>query len=187
MSNMDWENWQVKDTQRFLRKIFNDPTIFPDAMKQWVPNWAEQNVQIPIDNIIGYKQFAATAATAIRPEESTGSTTYVDLSTVGPYVSGLTDGTYVVSWGAGTKTSNTAVRAKMSISVDGAQPDDNTWPHAYTLNSFAVGTVSSYVFVLSGLRAGAGGHTLKCQYAMGSTGATGTWGNRWMLVHQTTQ
>lgn len=184
MSQQFYEHWTPTDWMKFHQAAFADPSLFSDGLKQWVPNWSEQNIQLSVDQLVGYQQFSASAVTAVITEESSSSNTavYGPLTTRGPFVTGLPDGKYRIDWGAAASTNNSQYRCKMGVSVDGAQPDP-TIPVATVDVNNPAGCSSSFVYTLSGLRAGAGGHTLECLY-LTNGGGTGIWSQRYMTVHQ---
>lgn len=85
------------------------------------------NLLLPISQIIGFSQFTAVQATTILTTETTSSASYTDLGTVGPTLTGLPDGDYVLLYGAACKTSSAgdATGANFSISLNGAAPSDD--------------------------------------------------------------
>lgn len=130
-----------------------------------------------IDQIPGYSAQTPYSATPINVEETTTSTAYTDLTTPGPLLTKLPDGVYTISWGAASNTSVASTRTKMGISINGAAVDNNM--QAYTLSTVAVGVSFTTSQTIQGQ---SGGNTIWCKYALGATGATGTWGGRWLVA-----
>lgn len=143
-------------------------TYFTANLDQIIPN---------IDQIPGYSAQTPYSATPINTEETTTSTSYVDLTTIGPKLTALPDGKYTISWGSAAKTSVNSTRAKMSVSLNGAAVDNTM--QAYTLSTTSVGVSYTTVQTLQGQ---VGGNSIVCKYAMGASGATGTWGGRWLYA-----
>lgn len=79
---------------------------------------------IPIGQVVGFTQFTAQTSTVLAGE-ATASATYVDLGTVGPTVTGLADGRYLLIYGAGAIKAASG-SALMSVEVNGvaASNDD---------------------------------------------------------------
>jgi hypothetical protein len=108
-----------------LKPVINNIFDFSAEALGEVRTWLEQNPPfIPITQIIGFSQFAAQVA-IVQTLESTTSTTYTDLSTVGPELTGLPDGQYVVVVSAAGLNSG-AVDGWMSYSVNGGTAVDST-------------------------------------------------------------
>lgn len=139
--------------------------------------WLEQNPPaIPVTQILGFSQFTAQAdRVSNTASESTVSTTYTDLATVGPRLTGLPDGKYLVVFGAGAQTSVAGIGAVMSISVNGATPVD---ADGATVQSASIAGGTSAV--LKTLSSG-GNNTLSVQYRIDGA-ATGGWLLRWLIA-----
>jgi len=136
----------------------------------------EQNPpKIPIDQVTGFTQITPYMASGVQLEEQSSSTVYTDLTTPGPSLSSLPDGTYMVLWGCTASSSSVSARAKMGVSTNGAAVDDTIAPGVATPNAAGM----SYGVSLT-LSAG-GSNTITCKYRV-TASATGTWGNRWLLA-----
>lgn len=114
------------------------------------------------------------------PEESTTSTSYVDLATVGPSVSATVgpSGRAIVLGGAYMTSTVTNQTVIAGLKVDAAATFDFAALGNNTSGSIA-GDHSAGVLV-GGLSAGA--HTFKLQYLQSLAAATGRFGSRWILV-----
>lgn len=119
MSNLPDQN--VRET---AEKLLSAPLLFPDEFKRWLGDFVATNVPlIPYSHIFGAKHNTARSGASITASESTTSTTaYVDLTTAGPSITGIANGTYLVMYGA-------RCRDRASISVNSAAPsdDDSIW------------------------------------------------------------
>jgi len=105
-----------------LRAYLQDPLGFPEEFKGWLPEWIGQvGIDLPISQVIGFSQFAPQRA-IISTSNNTTSTTYVDLATVGPTLSNLPNGKYLVIVTAYMMSSVTTAPALMSPSFNGSAP-----------------------------------------------------------------
>lgn len=114
------------------------------------------------------------------PEESTTSTSYVDLATVGPSVPVTVgpSGRAIVLGGAYMTSTVTNQTVVAGLKVDASATFDFAALGNNSSGSIA-GDHSAGVLVV-GLSPGA--HTFKLQYLQSLGGATGRFGSRWMLV-----
>lgn len=105
-------------------KLLSAPLLFPDEFKRWLGDYVATNIPlIPYSHIFGARHNTARSGVSITASESTTSTTaYVDLTTDGPSITGIADGTYLVMYGVKT-------RSRASLSVNGSTPsdDDSIW------------------------------------------------------------
>ena len=106
----------------------------PEVISQVAPNFFAYMVDylavnqpfIPISQISGFSQFTAQYAT-VSTEQAITSSTYGNLGTTGPQITGLPDGKYLFIYGAaleGRPTDNATI-AWMSVSFNGAAASDN--------------------------------------------------------------
>lgn len=111
-----------------LRRALAHPLDYPQAFKEWFPDWLAQNVpKLPISQVFGFKIDQARVADEITASESTTSTSYADLATVGPSLTNLHDGFYIVMFGARISAyGGSGAEHLMSLSLnDAAASDDN--------------------------------------------------------------
>lgn len=118
----------LTDYERELRdRIFANPSDWPDSAKVWIADYVSQNSLLPISQVQGFTQFVAQQ-NVVTANESTSSTSYVDLATVGPEIDGLAKGKYVILYGCAIAgASDTDGLA--SLSINSAAPDDNDGIH----------------------------------------------------------
>lgn len=136
--------------------------------------WLEQNPPaIGISNILGFSQFTAQPATTISVSESTTSATYTDLLTVGPALTGLPDGKYMLIFG-GLVTSSAAGSAWMAPQINATAASDTNGL------SCGAGTTNSGAFACTVTLSG-GSNTITMKYRTDS-GATGTYTRRWLIA-----
>lgn len=129
MSNLETskpsETVLSEETRDLMKRLLANPIDFPDAFKQWVAGYFAQNVPlIPYGNLLGAKVNIAKSGDYIATSEGPGPAAYGDISggTVGPSITGLADGVYVVLWGA--VTTGGEHTGYMGVSINGDTPTD---------------------------------------------------------------
>ncbi len=157
------------DIRRLRQMILGDPTDFGSTFKDWVPNWvALYGLETPISQVAGFARFTPQVADTIITSETTASTSYADLATVGPSITGLSDGSYMVIYSHTSSNNTGGFTAFMSISVDGVAASDDDMALATQVGSTAI----QVTFVtLTG-----GNHSIVAKYRV--NGGTGTFGRR---------
>ncbi len=102
------------------------PLEFPAEFKQWLTDYvATQTPKFPISQVFGYQLQRVRTAT-VDASETRATNSYGDLATVGPTLSNLANGWYILVFGADTASSATAGGTKMSPQINGvAAVDDN--------------------------------------------------------------
>jgi hypothetical protein len=78
----DFPNLHPEEGGAKINNIYDD--ISPQALGQLVDYITQSGIPIPISQVIGFTTFTVQAAPQINADESTSSTSYVDLATVGP-------------------------------------------------------------------------------------------------------
>jgi hypothetical protein len=137
--------------------------------------WLEQNPPtIPISQIVGFNQFTAKGD-QITTEETTASNTFVDLATVGPSLTGLADGSYVVLFGASLQAVGGNI-FKMGVSINGATADDN---HVAE-NTSTTNTSVAHGFLTT--LSNGGNNSLVAKYRMSAGASAGHARQRWLIA-----
>lgn len=113
-----------------MQRVFNaaaaNPLMIPPDLMSYILDYIQTSrLQIPIGQVPGFVQFTAQVASPIATNESTASTSYTDLATVGPSLEGLPDGSYLVLFGAYGRVSAATGGTRMSIDVNGAGATDS--------------------------------------------------------------
>jgi hypothetical protein len=157
-----------------IRQYLQDPLGFPEEYKGWLPEWITQaGIDVPISQVIGFSQFQVQPANNVLTSETTASTSYTDLATVGPSLSGLADGQYLLLYGCFSRNSG-ADLAVYAPSVNGAAAADvdqggqEGAAGAYTMRAVTKDLAAD------------GNNSVVLKYKVG--GGTGTFLNRWMLA-----
>ena len=95
--------------------------ITPQALEQLAQYIEQRGLRTPVSNLVGFAQFLGQAAADVPTSESTASTfPYVDLATVGPSLSSLGDGKYLLFFGCNQGSSG--ISGYMSVSLNGSTP-----------------------------------------------------------------
>ena len=80
-----------------IARVFQDPRRIPAVFWSYLQSWLEANPPLlPISQIVGFSQFTTVVANARRLAETTTSQRLTNLATVGPQLTGLSDGIYDV-------------------------------------------------------------------------------------------
>lgn len=145
-----------------------------DALGQ-LRTWLEQNPPaIPVTQILGFSQFTAASAPYIGTTETTTSLSFSDLATVGPTISGLSDGQYIIMFGAAASAAS-GDEADMGIQINGANVDPTQT--VVTLSTSFTPAAMAVVTRLSG----GGNNTIVAKY-LSLKGGTASFGRRWMIA-----
>ena len=101
------------------------PLEFPQEFKQWLADYVALNVpKLPVGQVFGFDLQRVKTAT-VDTAQTRASTAYGDLGTVGPTLSNLADGWYMLVFGADTQTTgSTADQGYVSPSINGAAAVD---------------------------------------------------------------
>lgn len=167
----------------FDRKVY-DSMAKPYAHMMFLQAYNEYMVQhlalnqppISISQVFGFSQFTAQANT-VATDQTTSSATYTDLATVGPQISGLADGQYLVLFGSGIYNTSASTQSYMSFSVNGGtESTDHIQADSGAGNTVIPGGRAALVTMESG-----GNNTIKARYKRGSAGTAGFTG-RWLVV-----
>jgi hypothetical protein len=143
--------------------LLSHPLHFPDEFKRWLGDFVATNIpMIPFSHIFGARQNTARSGVYIPTSETTAVTAYTNLATVGPEITLIADGTYLVMYGA-------TCRARCSISVNGAVPvdDDSIWGEEQ-------GPAAGRMKIIS--LKNNNQNTLRLQYK------SGTFSHRWLVI-----
>lgn len=158
--------------QRVLSAASRNPNLIPADFMSYVLDWIQtQRLSIPIGQVFGFAQFTAKSA-RVDTGESTTSTTYGDLTTVGPEIDGLSDGAYILLYGASMFQTGTG-EAVMSPSLDGATASD-------TIAAKTSAASDQTVMAASTATLSSGANSIAMKYR--ATAGTSTFGARWLIA-----
>ncbi len=133
-------------------------------------------LEVPISQVTGFSGFTFQTA-EVGDSEATTSTSYTDLTTPGPQLTGLPDGSYAIFYGC-TVSAAAGELAFSSISINGAAASANDEILA-TLHA------ASYFFTPTRLvtktLTGGGGNSIRMKYRTNG-GVSVTFQRRWLSV-----
>jgi len=114
------------EERQLLSKMFSDPLSIPPEWKAWLVSYLEANPPVlPISQIHGFQAFAMHHA-EVSPNQTYGGPvdTFQDLATVGPTLTELPAGSYILIFGCNYDASGGAT-GMMAPSINGAAADAN--------------------------------------------------------------
>lgn len=164
-----------------LKKVFGRPELIPESFWAHLVDYIAVNQpQIPISQILGFAQFTAIAATPIgtsaASSESTASTSFTDLATVGPQLTGLADGKYVIIFGASIRSATNGEDHYMSVDANGAGASDADALFGTNGNRYAAARA-----ITKTLQNG-GNNSLTAKYKTGNAASDVHASHRWLLA-----
>jgi len=158
-------------------KINSIYDLSPQVLGELRSYLEQSGLAIPISQIVGFSQYQAEVATPIITAESTASTSYTDLATVGPRIDNLPAGKYLVLFGASALSnwSGTYESASMSVSLAGAAASDN---------DLAESTVQTRVSVARAVLASftSPSNSIVAKYKTSNSGASAEFARRWLIA-----
>lgn len=165
------------DDIRWLRaQILSDPTDYPRDFTGWIGPWVGlAGIDVPISQIVGFAQFTAQVAPTIATSQSTTSATYTNLGTVGPQLTGLPDGNYLLLYRASVVNNTAGVGCLYSPKINGTEATD-----ADAANASGVELTTAVGFTVKELKTG-GNNTILMRYRTDGV-ATATYGGRWLVA-----
>jgi hypothetical protein len=115
---------QNEDAQE-VQKLLGSPLFIPDEFKSWFADWFATNVpKLPISQVFGFK-LDRLRSDDIALSETRNSSSYGDMATVGPSLTGLGRGFYLLIFGFSKPASDfNTTEVKASPSINGSTPVD---------------------------------------------------------------
>lgn len=157
-------------TNPVVKTIWDVSTDFLGELR----TWQEANPPaVPISQIIGFDQYTAKGD-QVTAEESTASNTFTDLTTVGPQINNIPNGSYVVIFGASLQAvgGNELI---MGVSVNGASPDASHVCESATTTNLSL--AHGFLVTLSN-----GSNSFVAKYRMSAGASAGAARNRWLIA-----
>ena len=153
-----------------INDYLSHPLDFPPDFKDWMADYFATNIpKIPLSQVFGFQLWRVHSASPIDTGQSTSSTSYTDLGTVGPTLSNLSKGYYIVMFGADVSFFSPGNTRTIGLSIDGAAP---------VAGNEAPGNVGSIGLVCLVNLATDALHELKLKYKV--SGGTFTFSKRWL-------
>ncbi len=101
--------------QQLLKKILSRPLLLPPEFKSWLYKFASGDAAPHFQEILGVRQRRWRIADQCVLPELCSSTSYVDLATLGPQLTGLENGSYMVMFGYWTEGGTAVTRFASSF------------------------------------------------------------------------
>lgn len=98
------------EDKELLQRLLFRPMLLPPDFKSWLYKFASTDAAPHFQELLGTRSRRWRVATPVLPLEFTSSTTYTDLATVGPQLTGLENGTYMVVFGFYTQGGSSGSR-----------------------------------------------------------------------------
>lgn len=172
MSEGDWAKATAPGGTPVINSIFDFSAEALGQLKVWIE---QSGLNLPITNIIGFQQFTVQNAPFIFTSQSRTSSTYGDLATVGPTLTGLPDGKYVIMFGcASAAAGGTEAGMSVQINSDAVDSDDSVVSAASSLTAGSIAVVKT-------LSAG-GNNSITAKYASLDNVNSATFARRWLLA-----
>jgi hypothetical protein len=171
----------VEATAKEIDHLLSKPTATPNEFSTWIVNWLTANMDISTYQLRGLAATFFKAAPVIAATEATASATMTDLATVGPTLTGLSNGRWLAFWGANMGTTSSDVVGLMGISPNGDTASDEQAAKArITAPPELVPVIYSRDYVLDGND----DNTLQAKYmrASGVAGSNPRYFNRWLVA-----
>jgi hypothetical protein len=163
---------------RYLYGALKNPLFsVPKPFETWmIDKVGSSGFDVPISQIVGFTQFLGQSDTKGTVSETTTSVnTPANLATVGPELTGLPDGEYLILFGAAAAHNSAGANTFMGVKVNSTEPADIET--AFTQAAAPVPLMRAVQKVLSN----DGNNTLLCRYYVGSA-STATYYYRWLIA-----
>lgn len=175
---------QLTDSERkLMQKMLAAPESFPGEFWSSIINKVQMDIgKLPGSQIVGGVSNLRFGLDGIATSQSTSSSSYTDLSTVGPTLSGISNGSYLIMFGAVVSVVASVFNANMSIQVNDTSATDADCIQVGFAGPEGPGVESS---TLSGMRAvlktldADNNNTITCKYKGNGIGASFL--NRWLF------
>jgi hypothetical protein len=133
-------------------------------------------LNIPLNQIAGFTSFKPYIATRVDTAQTTSSTSYTNLSTVGPELAGLPDGTYFVVYGASIST-DTGDNGYYSPKINSTEAvDGNAVFKSASPRTEITGTLDAVI------RGTDNDNTITMRYRVANGAAVATFQFRWLYA-----
>lgn len=180
------ETYSTEDMQKVVDLLADKAG--EEAFMTWVEDWVARNLAITAaTQLLGYDQLLFRMATSVTAAETYASTTFGDLATVGPTLSELADGNWLVFWGCLIDVTGSDVTAAMGVQPNSAAVSDSHVASSFVSAGTGKGAVYVRHFGVEGAPSisGTGNNTITAKYARMSGTGTTTFRNRWMAAVRT--
>jgi hypothetical protein len=175
-ANPDSQEYLTPEERLRMKRTLMFPEEFPKEFTDWLIDFLSVNGRFDKRQVSGISNFEVYPAIEITGEDtvSVGQTTFTDLGTVGPSLTGLQNGLYLVQYGGLARAAQAdGSYAIESISVNGADPPDGIWAGA---------TFSSVNKTVNVVLDQGNNNSIVCKYRRFGGSSAVTWRQRWMYA-----
>lgn len=124
------EAFLSQQEREMLQRLLKFPEEIPKEHKEWITDYIAVNgLELPIGQVRGLTKWMDDHTVRVWQAEVAGglqgttSATYTDLSTAGPSLTGMPDGSYIIIHGAYYE-GDADVRGAMALSINGGAASD---------------------------------------------------------------
>lgn len=166
--------------QRVLSAAARNPNLIPSDFMSYIVDYIQTSrLSIPIGQVFGFTKFAPNLP-IIATGDATGSTTYTDLADVGPELTTLGNGGYILLYGCLiVAATGTPGKAYMSPSINGVSPSD---VDAATLTNNGLTPGQTVFATIKTLNDPSGLNSVVMKYKITGAASSSTFSNRWLLA-----
>lgn len=172
MSNIDVstgpENYLTPEERETVKRLFASPEDFPREFGAWIVDYINLNAQLQPFQVQGLSLQTPRTATVNTAETRGWDASYGDLATVGPELTDLGSGIYLILFSGEVQNFEAGVESSMSISINGATALETDGVTVFTSSiSLNAPLVRFIVLTLDKPK-----NTIRCQYRRVGSGAT---------------
>lgn len=165
------------DARIWLKQLLRFPEDLPEEFWSAIDERVKVNARITRGQVEGLTQFNAISS-GVAAFESTTSSTFVDLATVGPQIAGLSDGRYVFLFSAIAQSLSAGNAAFVGLSINGAVPGPVAIAEiGVAFQNLTVATSTEPITLSNG-----NNNSVKMQYRGNNTGLTTSYQVRSLLA-----
>ena len=157
-----------------LLKLTHALRLPKDTIGYLAARIAMEGIQIPVSQLSGFTGFTAQVA-VIATDEGTSSLTYTDLATVGPQLSGLPGGQYLLIYGATMRETGAENAISVSLQVNSTTAEDSD-------RALKTGLLDQSVSRATTKELSSSNNTITLKYRV--DGGTGNASARWLVDHK---
>lgn len=168
--------------EKDLLEYLKHPILFPQEFKDWIGDYYATNLpKIHVSQIYGFKLLSAHIADDVAAAQTPSGTAWQDLATVGPTLAGLSNGFYLVLYGAhGSRSVGAGGQGiEMSFAVNGSTADSGSRQTLWAGSEVDFSAGRAVLLDLSA-QTGNNNHELKAKYRENDAAVTGTFKFRWL-------
>lgn len=162
------DQYLTPEERASLQRILSDPAEFPREFGAWIVDYLGQNATLQPFQVEGLALTAPRTDVVLTQESRGWNASYGDLATVGPQLTELGSGTYLVIFSCEAQNQEAGVETHMSVSINGAAATDADGVTLFTSSVSLNAPITRFLVLNLTLPK----NSLKCQYKRIGTGAT---------------